>query len=152
MVRTPLAADDSLAAIRARSRFGMAMAAMIRMIATTISNSISEKPFCFRISLFPHLHVQNLVGKLTTAGIVALCSPKPKVTEVFQRPRSAPLFSMVGNLRRSAGLGDGALLCQETLPQFVKAKGASDCSDAPAACTLPQVRAELFNCFWAIYF
>jgi hypothetical protein len=30
----------------------MAMAAMIRMIATTISNSISEKPFCLRI-LFP---------------------------------------------------------------------------------------------------
>jgi hypothetical protein len=25
----------------------MAMAAMIRMIATTISNSIREKPFCF---------------------------------------------------------------------------------------------------------
>jgi hypothetical protein len=27
----------------------MAIAAMIKMIATTISNSISEKPFCFRI-------------------------------------------------------------------------------------------------------
>jgi hypothetical protein len=27
----------------------MAMAAMIRMIATTINNSMSEKPFCFRI-------------------------------------------------------------------------------------------------------
>jgi hypothetical protein len=40
-----LAADDSLAEIRARSKFGMAIAAMIRMIAT----SISEKPFCFRI-------------------------------------------------------------------------------------------------------
>src|SRR5215471_18923147 len=52
MVRTELAADDSFAAIRARSRFGMAIAAMIRMIATTISNSISEKPFCFRISIF----------------------------------------------------------------------------------------------------
>src|SRR3954466_13387180 len=53
MVRTELTADDSLAAIRARSRFGIAMAAMIRMIATTISNSMSEKPFCFRISFFP---------------------------------------------------------------------------------------------------
>jgi hypothetical protein len=31
----------------------MAIAAMIRMMATTISNSISEKPFCFRISIFP---------------------------------------------------------------------------------------------------
>jgi hypothetical protein len=29
--------------------FGMAMAAMIKIIATTISNSISEKPLCFRI-------------------------------------------------------------------------------------------------------
>src|ERR1700685_3863109 len=38
-------ADDSLAAIRARSKFGIAIAAMIRMMATTISNSISEKPF-----------------------------------------------------------------------------------------------------------
>src|ERR1700722_6014125 len=45
--------DASLAAIRARNRFGMAMAAMIRMIATTISNSISEKPFCFCIFILP---------------------------------------------------------------------------------------------------
>src|SRR5437899_3177377 len=45
-----LAADDSLAAMRARSRFGMAIAAIMRMIATTISNSISEKPLCFFIS------------------------------------------------------------------------------------------------------
>jgi hypothetical protein len=52
MVRIELTADDSLAAIRARSKLGMAMAAMIKMIATTISNSISEKPFCFRISFF----------------------------------------------------------------------------------------------------
>src|SRR2546425_12799662 len=45
MVRSELTADASLAAMRDRSRFGMAIAAMIRMIATTISNSISEKPF-----------------------------------------------------------------------------------------------------------
>src|SRR5215831_2206025 len=53
MVRTEPTADASLADIRARIRFGMAIAAMIRMMATTISNSISEKPFCFRISIFP---------------------------------------------------------------------------------------------------
>jgi hypothetical protein len=35
-----------LAAIFERSKFGIAMAAMIRMIATTINNSINEKPFC----------------------------------------------------------------------------------------------------------
>src|SRR5215831_10744507 len=49
MVRTEPTADASLADIRARIRFGMAIAAMIRMMATTISSSISEKPFCWRI-------------------------------------------------------------------------------------------------------
>src|SRR5215471_10691413 len=53
MLRREPTADDSLADIRARIRFGMAIAAMIRMMATTISSSISEKPFCFRISIFP---------------------------------------------------------------------------------------------------
>src|SRR6267378_268106 len=33
--------------MRARSRFGIAIAAMVRMIATTINSSISEKPVCF---------------------------------------------------------------------------------------------------------
>src|SRR6266478_5656747 len=53
MVRIDATADDSFAAIRARNRFGIAIAAMIRMMATTISNSISEKPFCFRIQNCP---------------------------------------------------------------------------------------------------
>src|SRR5579885_3781327 len=53
MVRMEAAAEDSLAAILARSRFGIAIAAMIKIIATTISNSINEKPFCLRISVFP---------------------------------------------------------------------------------------------------
>src|SRR5437899_5241241 len=52
MLRTEPTAEDSLALILARSRFGIAIAAMIKMIATTISSSISEKPFCLRISLF----------------------------------------------------------------------------------------------------
>jgi hypothetical protein len=47
MVRIEPTAEDSFAAIRDRRRFGMAMAAMIRMIATTIKSSIREKPFCF---------------------------------------------------------------------------------------------------------
>jgi hypothetical protein len=46
MVRREPTAEDSFAAIRDRRRFGIAMAAMIKMIATTISNSIREKPFC----------------------------------------------------------------------------------------------------------
>src|SRR5258708_11621969 len=52
-VRIEPTAEASFAAIRERSRFGIAMAAMIRMIATTISNSINEKPFCLRICTFP---------------------------------------------------------------------------------------------------
>src|SRR5437660_9230228 len=67
MVRTDAAADDSLAAIRARSRFGMAIAAMIRMIATTISNSISEKPFCLRISF-------SLISMALVSGVLPLTS------------------------------------------------------------------------------
>jgi len=47
LLRTAAAAEDSLAAILARSIFGIAIAAIIRMIATTISNSISENPFSF---------------------------------------------------------------------------------------------------------
>src|SRR6516225_3807211 len=49
IVRSEPAAEDSLADILARIKFGIAMAAMIRMIATTISNSIREKPFCLFI-------------------------------------------------------------------------------------------------------
>src|SRR6516162_306634 len=44
MVRMEATAEASLAAIRARKRLGMAIAAMMRMMATTISNSISENP------------------------------------------------------------------------------------------------------------
>src|SRR5450432_1130323 len=43
------AADESFAAMRARIRFGIAMAAMMRMMATTIISSIKEKPFSLRI-------------------------------------------------------------------------------------------------------
>ena len=38
-------AEAWLAAMRDWSKFGIAIAAIIKMIATTISNSISEKPF-----------------------------------------------------------------------------------------------------------
>ena len=40
-------AEPSLAERRALSRLGMAIAAMIKMIATTINSSISEKPLVF---------------------------------------------------------------------------------------------------------
>src|SRR5579872_132369 len=48
-VRIVLAAAELLAAMRDRTKFGMAIAAMIRMMATTISSSINEKPFCLRM-------------------------------------------------------------------------------------------------------
>src|SRR5690242_12638893 len=51
MVRSEATHEASLAAMRDLKRFGMAMAAMIKMMATTISNSISEKPFSFLISV-----------------------------------------------------------------------------------------------------
>src|SRR5437899_10688147 len=59
MVRNEPTAEAWLAAIRAFNKLGMAMAAMIRMIATTISNSISEKPFCLRIAFFLLQQNQN---------------------------------------------------------------------------------------------
>src|SRR5688572_3407927 len=45
-------AEPSLAERRALSRLGMAIAAMIKMIATTINSSISEKPLVFLLVFF----------------------------------------------------------------------------------------------------
>src|SRR5882672_12652547 len=75
MLRIADAAEDSLADILARSRFGIAIAAMIKMIATTISNSIKEKPFCFRI-ICPRLRL-SCDGRLTISQVtIALCLPE----------------------------------------------------------------------------
>ncbi|SRR6266550_3699096 len=63
MVRIEAAADDSLLAILALSKFGIAITAMINMMATTISSSIKEKPLCLR-SLFPKVNLQMTTGKL----------------------------------------------------------------------------------------
>src|ERR1700685_1795010 len=61
--------------MRARSRFGIAIAAMIRMIATTMSNSINEKPFCFRV----FFTMSPLTGEFLTpdSRLVAICLPSP---------------------------------------------------------------------------
>src|SRR5258708_36259713 len=55
--------EASLAAIFERIKLGIAIAAMIKIIATTMSNSISEKPFCllrmciqFSLDLRARLH------------------------------------------------------------------------------------------------
>src|ERR1700730_11659191 len=52
MARSDPMADASLPDIRARSRPGTAMAAMMPMIATTISNSMRVKPELARIFIF----------------------------------------------------------------------------------------------------
>src|SRR6202163_664058 len=49
MARSEPIADASLPDMRARSRPGTAIAAMMPMIATTISSSINVKPFALRI-------------------------------------------------------------------------------------------------------
>src|SRR4029077_5102010 len=47
MDRRAATAEASLAAMRARKRLGMAIAAITRITATTINSSIREKPICF---------------------------------------------------------------------------------------------------------
>src|SRR5260370_13754370 len=63
-VRSEATADASLAAILERSKFGIAIAAMIRMIATTINNSISEKPFCCFFICPPTRYIKFFFGDL----------------------------------------------------------------------------------------
>jgi hypothetical protein len=75
-------ADASCAEILERSKFGMAIAAMIRIIATTISSSISEKPAClaFRRS--------SLLSEFLGASVIKLSVAK-KRGEVFRLPHLA---------------------------------------------------------------
>src|SRR5438045_9384437 len=64
MRRRELTAADSFVAIFARIKLGSAIAGMTKMIATTISNSISEKPACFLDFIravpirLPYLHIE----------------------------------------------------------------------------------------------
>src|SRR3954447_19147597 len=53
IARSDPIADASLPDMRARSRPGTAIAAMMPMIATTISSSISVNPSCLRIFTVP---------------------------------------------------------------------------------------------------
>src|SRR5277367_4211590 len=97
MVRMEATADDSLAAIRARSRLGIAIAAMIRMMATTISSSISEKPFCFRISIFPQAFMLLyfeffLVTNDSVGSNLAFAWPNVPVTTVLRELKELLCF------------------------------------------------------------
>src|SRR6185312_11672141 len=73
MVRIEETAEDSLAAIRARIKLGMAMAAIMSMIATTISNSISENPLSFCIQAAPSRAV--ILHNYTTTSRGEICIP-----------------------------------------------------------------------------
>src|ERR1700722_3194905 len=105
MERSEAAADESLAAIRARIRLGIAIAAMIRMMATTISSSISEKPFCcFRISislafglLLIHAAHRNDAVELDNGT----CRAKPASYLGSGPGRTRPLFSSQGQTTQS---------------------------------------------------
>src|ERR1019366_8700500 len=61
-VRSASTAAASFAVIFERIKLGMAMAAIIKMMVTTISNSIREKPFRFvlRALMFPPVPVRNV--------------------------------------------------------------------------------------------
>src|SRR6202030_305633 len=72
MVRIEATAEASLAAIFERIKLGIAIAAMIKIIATTMSNSISEKPFCLLRMCIESL-LENLCCQSTAripAGLV----------------------------------------------------------------------------------
>jgi hypothetical protein len=68
----------------------MAMAAMIRMIAITISSSIKEKPFCLRIEEFSLLTATKEVkpGELPTRALSlgGFCTARAisQVTNTFE--------------------------------------------------------------------
>src|SRR6185312_11359417 len=81
IVRTEETAEDSFAAMRARIRLGIAMAAIISIIATTISNSISENPLFLSIKQrHPKLWYRTVLPSKTmhpgghSAASAATCS------------------------------------------------------------------------------
>jgi hypothetical protein len=72
-VRTAATAADSFAAILERSKLGIAIAAMIRMMATTISSSIRENPFCLlRMLVTPGIRDSRREYKPTSYRMNAL--------------------------------------------------------------------------------
>ena len=75
---SPMVAD-SLAETRALSKLGIAMAAMMPMIATTISSSIRVKPFClfieFNLSFRQGTTLATLAkSKRNASGVLMLSS------------------------------------------------------------------------------
>src|SRR6516162_4821551 len=87
MVRSEATADDSLAAILERTKIGIAMAAMIRIIATTFSNSIREKPRCLFIPSPKKLTAYTATANKGTArefGARRMPHKEPRTLHVFR--------------------------------------------------------------------
>lgn len=81
MVRSEAAAEDSLADILACNRLGMAIAAINKMIAITISNSTSENPR----KLFLCIRFPNLLRRADLDSLLVMqADGHPKPTSVFQ--------------------------------------------------------------------
>ena len=74
IARVDPTADASLAAILLLRKFGMAIAAIIRMIETTISNSIKLNPFRFSIWCPPG-SIRDLFERGTRPQYIAECIP-----------------------------------------------------------------------------
>src|SRR4029077_20852780 len=104
------------AAIFARSRLGIAIAAMIKMIATTMSNSISEKPFWFFFIVSPWIQSRmflvlpggvrsDIVHGMCQAGAVGYRYGTRHYNRPFHRDTDAVLGSRVGCIRGLGAMG-----------------------------------------------
>ena len=93
MVRQELTAEASLAAIRARIKLGIAMAAIMRIIATTISSSMSENPSPFQRACI----CLALIAEIPTSAFFALIFPmclSPSRLHFVFRPHRASCASL----------------------------------------------------------
>src|SRR3990172_813184 len=104
MVRMSPTVADSLAEIRARSRLGIAIAAMMPMIATTMSNSISVKPSPRR----PILVMSALTAECSRGGDGGPPSP-PGLSEILLQCEAGASLDVgrdraVRTRRRGAGV------------------------------------------------
>src|ERR1700719_1990267 len=131
------AAEESLAAMRARSKFGIAMAAMTRIIATTINNSINEKPFCFAMSCIPSVAVglDKACRLERHTKAVALHSPCPSIH--VRRIKSVEPCPF------DQGPFPATIPPWRFLPTIERTKGGEFASAALWLCTLPQVLRQI---------
>src|SRR5262249_51732810 len=96
MARSDPMADASLPDIRARSRPGTAMAAMMPMMATTISNSINVKPLSLRTVMILVLSIRSIYGRGASAGQTqAKCRNKVGMGVIRSRVRQTLMMLAV---------------------------------------------------------